>query len=579
MSSQTLRGAAVSSGIAIGIAYVLARTHHAVVPRRSVEAFEVEGEVARFEAAQTRAEGELLALRKDVADRIGVSEADIFAAQALVVRDHALHSQVVAIVHEKRINVEAALADVIEKVTRAFDHIPDASLRERAADIRDVGRRLFAALIADDGPNLLDIPEGSILVADELLPSATARIELNRVRAFVTDRGGKFSHTSILARSMRMPSVTGVHEAPLKIKTGDPLIVDGVSGVIFVHPEESVRREYDRVEGELRGYKAELQKVALLPSITLDGTAVPLLANASKISDVEAAFLYEADGIGLYRTEFAFSIRTTFPTEDEQYLLLKRVAERMHPRKIVLRLLDIGGDKELAYFPPPASRNPSLAQRGIRLLLRNPEVLKPQLRAFLRASAEHAISILLPVVGGLEEVRATRAIVEQVKTELATEGIAFNREIRLGAMIEVPSAAILAATLAKEVDFLSLGTNDLVQYVLAADREDETVAEYYQPLHPAVLRLISFVAEAARSASRPLTICGEMAGDPQYTELLLGLGLREFSVAPGEMLEVKTAIRKTVLADAQALAAEALESTSVADVEALLERRHSTKER
>jgi len=374
-----------------------------------------------------------------------------------------------------------------------------------------------------------------------------------------------------------MPALTGVPEAALKIKTGDHLIVEGVSGAVFVNPDESVRREYDRVEADLGGYKTELQKIIDLPSVTVDGTVVALLANVSKLADTEAAFLYKADGIGLFRTEFGFSTRNAFPTEEEQYAYLKLAAARLHPRKIVLRLLDLGGDKELSYFPLPASRNPSLAQRGIRLLLKNPDVLKPQLRAFLRISAEHPVSILLPVVGGLEEVRATRAIVNDVMGELVAEGKSFNRDVAIGAMIEVPSAAILAATLVKEVDFLSLGTNDLVQYVLAADREEETVADYYQSLHPAILRLIFSVAEAARNAGRPLAICGEMAGDPRYTELLLGLGLRELSVAPGEILEVKNAIRSVTIAGARALAAEVLEVGSVVEVEALLERRRSAR--
>jgi phosphoenolpyruvate-protein kinase (PTS system EI component) len=300
---------------------------------------------------------------------------------------------------------------------------------------------------------------------------------------------------------------------------------------------------------------------------------VPLLANASKVSDTEAAYLYRADGIGLYRTEFAFSIRSTFPTEEEQYQLWKRAAQRIHPRKIVLRLLDVGGDKQLPYFPAPQARNPSLAQRGIRLLLKNPGVLKGQLRALLRVSAEHLVSALIPVVGGIEEVRATRAILSQAMVELSAEGKAFNPRIPLGAMIEVPSAAVLTAVLAKEVDFFSLGTNDLVQYVLAADREDASVGDYYQPLHPAVLWVIRFVADAARTAGRPLSICGEMAGDPAYTELLLGLGLREFSVVPGEILEVKNAIRAATLADAETLATAALALGSTAEVAELLERR------
>jgi phosphotransferase system enzyme I (PtsI) len=572
-SQVVIRGSAVSSGVARGTAYVIAAAEHAIVPRRRVEEAGIEAELARFEGALGTAEKQLFALKKEVAERIGADEANMFAAQALVVRDQDLHGQVASAIRRERINAEAAVAEVIDKFTRAFDQIPDAYLRERAADIRDVGRRVLAALIDGDGAKRVEIPEGSILVADELLPSATARLELDGIKAFVTDRGSKFSHTSILARSMRMPAVTGIANAALKIKTGDPLIVDGVAGVVFINPDQTVEREYARVEAELSGHKTELRKVVDLPSVTLDGTTIPLLANVSKLSDTEAACLYKADGIGLYRTEFGFSIRAAFPSEDEQVEILGRAAERIHPRKIVLRLLDVGGDKHLPYFPLPLSRNPSLAPRGIRLLLANPAVLERQLRAFLRVSAEHPVSILLPVVGGIEEVRATRAFVERVAAQLQAEGKAFNPKTPIGAMIEVPSAALLAAELAREVDFFSLGTNDLVQYVLAADREDDAAAAYYRPLHPAVLRLIRGVAEAARNAARPLTICGEMAGDPAYTELLIGLGLRELSVAPGEMLEVKSAIRGTTVARAEALAAEALAAGSVTEVEALLERR------
>jgi len=571
--SSILRGMSISSGIAHGAAYVLSSVDRMVVPRRSVEASEVDAEIERFNVATGAAEKDLLALKEDVAQRIGASEGDIFAAQALAVRDRRLHELVVTAVQQSRINVEAAVVAVIEKFARTVEQVSDPYLRERAADIRDIGRRILAALAKDDGLSVIEIPEGSILVAEELLPSATARFELSRVRGLVTDRGGKFSHTSILARSSRTPAVSGIREAPFKIKTGDQLIVDGVSGVVYVNPDESVRREYERLEAELSGYRAGLKRGLDLPSVTLDGIAVPLLANASKVSDTEAACLYQADGIGLYRTEFAFFIRSTFPTEEEQYQLWKLAAERIHPRKIVLRLLDVGGDKQLPYLPLPQARNPSLAQRGIRLLLKNPGVLKGQLRALLRVSAEHPVSALIPVVGGIEEVRATRAVLSQAMAELSAEGKAFNPRIPLGAMIEVPSAAVLTAVLAKEVDFFSLGTNDLVQYVLAADREDASIADYYQPLHPAVLWVIRFVADAARAGGRPLSICGEMAGDPAYTELLLGLGLREFSVAPGEILEVKNAIRAATLADAETLATAALALGSTAEVAELLERR------
>jgi phosphotransferase system enzyme I (PtsI) len=578
--NSMLRCVSVSSGIAHGTAYVLSsvdQTMRTMVARRNLKAAEVKTEIARFDSALSAAEKGLLALREDVARRIGTSEADIFTAQALVVRDKGLRTKVVDVIQQDLVNVEAAVVDVIAKFTRVFDQVPDVYLRERAADIRDVGRRILAALATDDGTSALHIPEGSILVADELLPSATARFELSQVKALITERGGKFSHTSILARSMRIPALTGVQEARSRIQTGDKLIVDGMSGILFINPDKQIRREYERLEAELAGYRAGLQKGIDLPSVTLDGTAVPLFANASKVSDTEAAHLYRADGIGLYRTEFAFSIRSAFPNEEEQYQLLKFAAERMHPRKIVLRLLDMGGDKQLSYFPLPASRNPSLAQRGIRLLLKNPAVLKTQLRAFLRISADHPVSVLLPVVGGLEEVRAARAVLAQVMAELAAQGIAFNPHIPVGAMIEIPSAATLTAVLAKEVDFFSLGTNDLVQYLLAADREDDSVADYYQPLHPSVLRTIRFVADAAHTAGRPLTICGEMAGDPAYTELLLGLGLRAFSVAPGEMLEVKNAIRMVTIPAAEALAAAALELESTGEIVALLELQRSAR--
>jgi phosphoenolpyruvate-protein phosphotransferase (PTS system enzyme I) len=570
-----IRGTGVSSGIADGTAYVLACADRAVGARRTIQASEVDGELARFEVALGRAEQELLALRKSVSEKIGASEADIFTAQALVLNSPSFRDQVSAIVRENTVNAEAALAEVIERFIRTFDQISDASLRERAADIRDVGRRVLSALVEDKCSEVLDVPDGAIVVSEELLPSATVRLELDRVRAFVTERGSKFSHTAILARSLGMPAVAGISEAARRIKTGDHLIVDGVSGVVLVDPDAAVQREYERLEAEIRAYKTGLQQLVDLPSVTRDGTPIGLLANVSKFPDTEAAFLYKAEGIGLYRTEFGFSIRSAFPTEDEQYQFLKRAAERFHPRKVVFRLLDLGGDKELPYFSLPASRNPSLAQRGIRLLLKHPEVLKPQLRAFLRVSAEHPVSILLPMVGGLEEVRQARQVVTQVQDELSAEGTRFNPEIPLGAMIEVPSAALLAEALAKEVDFFSLGTNDLVQYVLAADREDESVAPYYQPLHPAVLVLVRSLAEAAASAGRELTICGAMAGNPAYTELLIGLGLRAFSVAPGEMLEIKDSARKTDIGEAQALARQALKLGSVAEIEALLRGRRT----
>jgi phosphotransferase system enzyme I (PtsI) len=530
----------------------------------------VDGERRRLDSAVASAEAELLVLQEDVREKIGATQADIFGAQTLILGDDSWRDRVLRAVAETRINVEAAVSDVFDDYTRNLETVPDGLLRSRAADIRDVHRRVISALATGTGSPRPEIPDGAIVVSDELLPSMTARLELEHVRAFVTARGNKFSHGSILARSLGTPAVVGVPSVLAQIKTGDRLIVDGVAGVVFVNPESSIEREYDRLAADLKSSKEELRHLIDLSSVTLDGTTLPLLANVNKFSDTEAALLYNADGIGLYRTEFTFSIRSAFPTEDEQFEFLERAAERMHPRKLVLRLVDLGGDKILPYFPLPPSRNPSFAERGIRLLLRHVDVLKTQLRAFLRVSARHPVSILVPMVVGIEDVRRTREVLRQVQDELSAEGQHFNPAIPIGAMIEVPSAALMIRTLAKEVDFLSLGTNDLVQYVLAADREDESTAPYYQPLHPAVLRLIESVVEGAKSAGRELAICGEMAGDPLHTALLLGLGLRELSVAPGQMLEVKDAIRRTRLDEARQLASVALELESAAEVEALL---------
>ena len=568
--TQVLKGMGVSNGVARGVALVLNCGDRAAAPRRSIQASEVPSERGRFDAAVAAAVSELAALQKSVSEKIGSSQGDIFAAQVLVLKDSGMRDRVLRLVEEKRINVEAALSDVVEGYSGVLQGVGDSYLRERAADLRDVGRRLVSALAERQAATPMKIPENAVVVSKELLPSVTARLQLENARAFVTERGSKFSHSSILARSMGTPAVAGVAEASRRIRSGDRLIVDGLSGAVFVNPEPSVERDYERLEAESRAHGAQLREESGGPPTTLDGVAIPTLANVNKLSDVEPALVYGADGIGLYRTEIQFSVVKTFPTEDEQYEVLSRAAARFHPKRVVFRLVDLGGDKVLPYFPLPPSRNPSLAQRGIRLLLRHLDILKPQLRAFLRVSADHAVSILLPMVGGLDEVREARGVLRQVQGELSAAGVRFNPEVPIGAMIEVPSAALTAGMLSREVNFLSLGTNDLVQYVVAADREDEDNARYYQPLHPGVLRLIRMVVEEATKANRNLTICGEMGGDSRITALLLGLGLREFSVAPGEMLRVRDSIRKTHLKEAQVLAQQALERGSASEIDALL---------
>lgn len=569
--TRALNGTGVSKGVARGRAFVLTCGSRSAAPRRTIQAGEVAREVERFDAAVRAAASQLAALQTDLSARIGPGRGDILGAQAVLAADPGLREQVLALVRGEHLNVEAALSQAIDGYARAIDGVADPYLRGRAADVRDVGRRLLSALMDGQPSSALQVPENAVVVSDDLLPSVTARLELENVRGFVTERGNRFSHSSILARSMGTPAVVGVVDASRRIRTGDEVVVDGVAGIVFVEPDAAVRAEYDRLEAELSAYRHVLGESVGHPSATLDDEPIPLLANVNKLADTEPAVLYRAEGIGLYRTEFQFSTRSSFPTEDEQYEVLLCAAERLHPREVVFRVLDLGGDKALPYFPLPPSRNPSLGRRGIRLLLRHLDVLKPQLRAFLRVSADHPISILLPVVGGLDEVREARAVLRQVQRELAASGERFDAAVRVGAMIEVPSAALMAPVLAREVDFFSLGTNDLVQYVLAADREEGDGASDYEPLHPGVLRLIQIVAEAAAGAERELTICGEIAGDPGMTGLLLGLGLRRFSVAPGQLLEVKDSIRRTHLREAGDLARKAVALGSAAEVEALLD--------
>jgi phosphotransferase system enzyme I (PtsI) len=416
------------------------------------------------------------------------------------------------------------------------------------------------------------VPEGAIVVARELLPSASARLQLERVAGFVTERGSTFSHASILARSRGTPAVTGVEGAVHAIRGGDHLVVDGATGRVLVNPAPAVREEFAQVDAGRRARRERLRRTVAEPALTRDGAAVALLANVAHRGDVDDALEVGAEGAGLVRTELAFATRDTPPTEDDLHAFALRVAERFHPRRVVLRLLDLGGDKAFPFLPLPPSRNPSLAPRGTRLLLRHRELLAAQLRALLRVGAAHPIAILLPVVSGVPDLREVRRLLAAARESVEAAGGRCG-DVPLGAMLEVPSAVLVAPALARHVDFFSLGTNDLVQYVLAADREDDGVPSPYQPLHPAVLRMIRAAVVAARRARRPLTICGDMAGEALHAEVLLGLGLRSFSVAPGALLGVKRALRRATLAEARALARAALAAECAEDVEAMVRAR------
>jgi phosphotransferase system enzyme I (PtsI) len=567
-----LKGVAVSTGIVRGTAHVLAADPQMAAPRRPIEESEVPEELSRFRAALVEAATDLVGLQRSVQDRIGTAAAEIFNAQVLALKDPLLMEQVEGVVRSRKVNVESALAEVIEGFSRTLAEAAAVYMRERAADVRDVGRRILSVLIRRQRVDGQPVPAGSIVVAEELLPSATARMDLQRVRGFVTERGGKTSHACILARSLGIPAVTGVKEATARIRAGDELIVDAMAGTVFVNPAESIRHEYERLEADIRAYQDSLKGLVDLPAETRDGVRVTLMSNLGKLADAEAALLFNADGVGLYRTEFGYLIQSEFPSEEEQARVAMVVAEKFHPRPVTFRILDLGGDKQLSYFPLPPSRNPALAERGIRLMLKHRAVLDAQVRSLLRASAAHPVRLLLPMVGGLEEVREAKKVIAECKAQLRQAGASYNDRMPVGAMIEVPSSVVLVSQLAKELDFFSLGTNDLVQYLLVADREEQSLDPYYEPLHPAVLHTIRHLTTALDAAGKEFSICGEMAGNPFYTELLLGLGLRSFSVAPGELLEVKGVVRSLRMADARALADEVLGLDSVAAIEERLQR-------
>ena len=571
--APVLKGVAIAPGLAQGRAVVLGQgvtwSHDASTVT------DVNAEVARFDAACTSSAAALGALQGALRlDREG-AVAEILHTHELMLHDRVFRNLVSQRIRDRALRAEAALAEVIAQLSDRFADLPDPYVRERAADLRDVGQRVYEELTG--GQVCLDFPAGSILIAGELSASTVAALDPARAAGVVMLSGAKASHAAILLRSLGIPAVGGLHDISDACRPGSTVLVDGFAGLVFVDPGSAVLESYRKLEADLRAQAAMLEGESLAPPVTIDGVAVRLEANLGKSADAEAAVRWNADGVGLYRTEFAFDIRDRFPTEDEQASILRGVAERLHPRPVVFRLLDIGAEKSLPYFPLPPVANPALHLRGVRLLLAHPVLLRTQLRAILRVSARYSVSVLLPMVGGVDEVRSVKRVLLEAQDDLRARGEPFDASLRLGAMIEVPSAALTAVDLAAEVDFLSIGTNDLVQYLLAADREDPAMSSYYRALHPAVLRLLASVVAAARSAGKPVSICGEMAGGPLYTELLLGLGFRSFSVAPRQLGVIRHEIRSIDTRAAAELVPKLLGLTTRDEVRGLLESRQERR--
>ncbi|MBU9857281.1 phosphoenolpyruvate-protein phosphotransferase PtsI [Rahnella bonaserana] len=552
-----ISGILVSPGIAFGKALLL-KEDEIVINRKKISPEQVDQEVERFLAGRAKASAQLEVIKTKAGETFGEEKEAIFEGHIMLLEDEELEQEIIALIKDEHASADAAAFSVIEGQAKALEELDDEYLKERAADVRDIGKRLLRNILDMTIVDLSSIQDEVILVATDLTPSETAQLNLNKVLGFITDLGGRTSHTSIMARSLELPAIVGTSDVTKQVKNDDYLILDAVNNKIYVNPTADVIDELKAVQNQYISEKDELTKLKDLPAITLDGHQVEVCANIGTVRDVAGAERNGAEGVGLYRTEFLFMDRDSLPTEEEQFQAYKAVAEAMGSQAVIVRTMDIGGDKDLPYMNLPKEENPFLGWRAIRICLDRKEILHDQLKGILRASAFGKLRIMFPMIISVEEVRELKAELEMLKAELREKGQAFDETIEVGVMVETPAAAVIAHHLAKEVDFFSIGTNDLTQYTLAVDRGNELISHLYNPMSPSVLGLIKQVIDASHAAGKWTGMCGELAGDERATLLLLGMGLDEFSMSAISIPRIKKIIRNTNFEDVKALADQAL---------------------
>ena len=562
--SVTIYGVAVSPGIAIGKAYLVDRSRVKVPRYLLLSELQIPEQIARFKQAAKQSQEELRGIREQIRGSIMKEHLHILDAHIGMLEDKLFHREIERLIKEEQINAEWALSKVLDRFRSTLMQTEDEYLKSRVADLDFVGQRVILHLKGESRESISEIQEEVIVVATDLSPADTAQMDKSVIKAFVTDMGGRTSHTAIVARSIEIPAVVGLENVTEKVQMGSTIIVDGILGAVVVNPEPHVLEEYTKRRRHYIAIREELQAYGSLPGETLDGYRVGVKANIEMPDEVPSALSQGSEGVGLYRSEFLFLNREDLPTEEEHYRTYREVVEKMAPLTVTIRTLDLGGDK---LHPRQADEsNPALGLRAIRLTLKEVDVFKTQLRGILRASVHGRVRIMLPMISGVTEVIQTKAIIDEVKEELRLRGEPFDPNIPLGIMIEVPAAVSISDILAGYVDFFSIGTNDLIQYALAIDRVNEHVVYLYEPLHPAVLRMIKTVVDAGHNAGIPVGMCGEMAGEPFYIPILLGLGLDELSMNTLAIPIVKKIIRSVTLKDSRELADRIFEFSTAQEI-------------